>query len=385
VPELTITAEPEIPEPAAPEPGTNGNAAAVAVSPAKTEPSWTPPVVKPPSPSPEPVFAEPRAEAHAPVESPSSPVPGVKLPPRRPSNRAAFAIVGVLLVAGGVAIYAGMTGEVQKPPVNVPSPPQPTTTPQQPSGSLEANKPGPTTANPANAENQAPTTNPATAETEGPAAKATRNAEVSKSATEESAAVPSKQLKGAHAPTPSSPGASVKAEATKARGEASALTGNEDEKTREKAVPAGAIEIVTTPPGANIYIDGAPQGTTPAHVSVTAGKHHVVLLAEHQRMVRQDVRLSPQHPLEITLEEAKLPPEIAGPAGLKVRCKATQGELRVLVDGADTGLACPNDERISVKPGPHKIGLYSPRTDETHEIEHDVLDGTNSTRVYTKY
>jgi hypothetical protein len=125
--------------------------------------------------------------------------------------------------------------------------------------------------------------------------------------------------------------------------------------------------------------------TTAAHVNVTAGKHHVVLVAEHQKLVKQDVSLSPHEPLDITLEEAKLPSEIVGPAGLKVRCKATQGELRLLVDGADTGLACPNDERISVKPGTHRIGLYSPRTDETHEIEHDVVDGTNSTRVYTKY
>ncbi|MFI5288594.1 MAG: hypothetical protein ACHQ17_03045, partial [Polyangia bacterium] len=85
-----------------------------------------------------------------------------------------------------------------------------------------------------------------------------------------------------------------------------------------------------------------------------------------------------------TLAPARLPAELAGDAGLKVRCK-TQGELRIFVDGADSGRQCPNDERISVKPGPHKIGLYSPRTEKTVELEHEVEEANYSTRVYTRY
>jgi serine/threonine-protein kinase len=351
--ELTMTAEPESVE--TPEAATNGDATAATVTPTTAEPSWTPPVVEPPSPSPEPVFAEPLAEAHAPVEPPSSPVPGVKLPPRRPSSWAAFAIIGVLLVGGGIAIYAGMTAsDGQKPGPN-------TQVPNQLSGNTVAPT-NPTAANPGPAGSNAPApANPATGSTaENPTTAPSNSAEAAK-----------------QGPT----GTSTTAVDTAAN----VTKGDGEKKAAGEKLADGAIEIVTTPPGASLYIDGEPQGTTPAHVNVTAGKHHVVLVAEHQKLVQQDVSLSPHEPLNITLEEAKLPSEIAGPAGLKVRCKATQGELRLLVDGADTGLACPNDERISVKPGPHRIGLYSPRTDETHEIEHDVLDGTNSTRVYTKY
>jgi hypothetical protein len=69
---------------------------------------------------------------------------------------------------------------------------------------------------------------------------------------------------------------------------------------------------------------------------------------------------------------------------LKVRCR-TLGELRIFVDGADTGRQCPNEERISVAPGSHTVGLFSPRTGETREHEAEVKDDPDhSTRVYLK-
>ncbi len=101
-------------------------------------------------------------------------------------------------------------------------------------------------------------------------------------------------------------------------------------------------------------------------------------------MVKRTVDVVPGGRLDLSLEHAKLSADVAGDAGLKVRCRS-HGELRIFVDGEDSGRTCPNDERISVAPGPHKIGLYSVRTGEMHELDHDIAEGNNSTRVYVKY
>jgi hypothetical protein len=140
----------------------------------------------------------------------------------------------------------------------------------------------------------------------------------------------------------------------------------------------------STPAQAALFVDGAPQGTTPAQLSVSPGKHQIVVAGEGYKLVKRELDVVPGGRLELALEPATLPSEIAGSAGLKVRCK-TRGELRIFVDGVDTGRSCPNEERLSVKPGSHKIGLYSPRTGELHEGDHDVTDGEFSTRVYVKY
>ena len=131
-------------------------------------------------------------------------------------------------------------------------------------------------------------------------------------------------------------------------------------------------------------MDGEASGTTPAQISVAPGRHALVVLGEGQKMVKRSVDVVPGGRLELPLEPAKLSAPIAGDAGLKVRCR-THGELRIFVDGEDSGRTCPNDERISVAPGPHKIGLYSARTGEMHEVEHEVTEGNNSTRVYVRY
>ena len=150
------------------------------------------------------------------------------------------------------------------------------------------------------------------------------------------------------------------------------------------AAAGGAFTVETTPPGATVFVDGVPSGTTPAQLSVPPGRHRLVVAAEHDQLIKREVDVTPGGRLALTLEPAKLPASLAGPAGLKVRCH-TQGELRIFVDGVDSGLSCPNDERISVVPGPHKIGLYSPRDDRTHDVEHEVTEGDYSTRVYVRY
>jgi hypothetical protein len=152
-----------------------------------------------------------------------------------------------------------------------------------------------------------------------------------------------------------------------------------------EANPSGAgFAVASKPDGAALFVDGEPMGTTPAQLAVPPGRHTLVLLGEGRKMVKRTIEVVPGGRLEVPLDEAKLPSETAGDAGLKVRCK-THGELRILVDGEDSGRTCPNDERINVAPGTHKIGLVSARTGETHELEREVTEGNNSTRVYVTY
>jgi hypothetical protein len=144
------------------------------------------------------------------------------------------------------------------------------------------------------------------------------------------------------------------------------------------------VTMTTTPAGATVFVDGELKGTTPGEMAVAPGKHVFVVLAEGQKMVKREIEVAPGGKIELTLEPAKLTAPVAGGDGLKVRCKS-HGEIRIFVDGQDSGRTCPNDERISVAPGPHKLGLYSARTGETHELDRDVAEGNNSTRVYVTY
>ena len=312
------------PQDAAAKPRANGEAT--------QEPSWTPPTLPAPPPSPEPLFAAPVAERPSPVEPAKSTVPGVKLPPTR-SGGAALVLVAVGLVAaiGGVAIYAGLHGGQS------------------------------TTANGNEATgNSQPTIAPAPPD---PA----RSEEHVATALDMASAL-------AKAVTPSV----VKDTAPKNTTEPVAAN-----VVASPPIPGG-FAVTTTPAGATVFVDGEAKGTTPAQIALGPGKHELVLLAEGQKMVKRSVDVAPGGKLDVTLEEAKLSASIAGSDGLKVRCKS-HGEIRIFVDGEDSGRSCPNDERISVAAGTHKIGLFSARTGELHEAEHEVVEGNNSTRVYVKY
>ena len=149
------------------------------------------------------------------------------------------------------------------------------------------------------------------------------------------------------------------------------------------AIPSGQVAVVTTPPGATLWLDGVDKGKTPLALPLSEGKHRVAFVLPGMKYVERELALAA--PIEETLAVAKLPAGVAGAGGLKIRCHST-GELRILVDGNDTGLTCPNDERINVAPGAHQIGLWSPRTGELHTVDGDVSDDTDhSTRIYVRY
>ena len=146
------------------------------------------------------------------------------------------------------------------------------------------------------------------------------------------------------------------------------------------------VEVFSEPTGGDVYIDGEKRGQTPLRLSLPMGKHKLVVVKDGMKLRKENLPVDgAATQLNLTLEAATLPEGVGGPAGLKVRCK-TQGELRILIDGADSGRTCPNEERISVAVGNHRVGLYSPRTDQTVEVQADVAaDADHSTRVHVKY
>ncbi len=148
----------------------------------------------------------------------------------------------------------------------------------------------------------------------------------------------------------------------------------------------GKVTIVTTPAGAAVWIDHALVGTTPLSVPVAVGKHHLLLVRDGMKIIERNVGIDASGAaMDETLEPVKLPSDVAGEGGLKVRCRTT-GELRIRVDGHDTGYTCPNADRISVAPGAHKIGLYSPRTGEVREVDGEIDDDPDhSKRIYVRF
>jgi PEGA domain len=149
------------------------------------------------------------------------------------------------------------------------------------------------------------------------------------------------------------------------------------------AAGAGQLGVVSTPAGGRLFIDGEEHGVTPALLPLPGGKHRVLVVADGQKLFKREVDLGPGGAtVDAQLEAARLPAETGKGAGLKVRCKSA-GVFRIYVDGADSGLTCPNDKRIEVGAGTHKIALYDLRTEKLGEaVEHDVEEGHGSTRVY---
>jgi hypothetical protein len=345
------------------------------------EASWTPPPLAEPAPSPVPTFARPAKELPLPLERPTLTVPAAR-PRARSGHPLVIVGVALLAVAGGVAIWFGLGGP--RPPgrpgavtaSKPPAAPAPTPAAPAPAPASTASTPAAPAAPPlapapvAAAPVAAPTARAAVpAAPTGAAARRTTTTEAEGAAPK---AAPPRE------PAPTTKRAPAPAESTeKAANEAAATPPKE-------AAAEGAFEVVTTPEGATVFVDGEPQGTTPAQLSLSPGSHKLIVAGEGQKLVKREVQVAPGGRVEIALEPAKLPGDIAGPAGLKVRCR-TKGELRVYVDGADSGRSCPNDERINVSPGNHRIGLYSPRTGAMHEVEHEVVEGDHSTRVYVKY
>lgn len=145
---------------------------------------------------------------------------------------------------------------------------------------------------------------------------------------------------------------------------------------------SGVLSVVTVPAAAVAYLDGKVVGKTPQLLRLSGGAHRLVLMLEGRKLWQGEVQAGPA--LRVTLAPASLPAAVLGTSGLKVRC-ATRGQVRLLVDGHDSGFSCPSG-RLNLSPGPHKIGFFRPQTGKTVEVPILVKRGKNSsTRLYTRF
>ncbi|MBN2361472.1 MAG: PEGA domain-containing protein, partial [Deltaproteobacteria bacterium] len=80
-----------------------------------------------------------------------------------------------------------------------------------------------------------------------------------------------------------------------------------DAKLRVQAEPRCEIQLVTTPPGAIVYIDGIPQGQTPTTAQVGQGLHLVWLGAAGHAPVQRALQLSPGGRLRVEEQLLELP------------------------------------------------------------------------------
>jgi serine/threonine protein kinase len=150
-----------------------------------------------------------------------------------------------------------------------------------------------------------------------------------------------------------------------------------------QAPPGPITDVRSNPAGAHVFVDGALRGTTPLSAELSGGVHRIVIVHDHYKVWSRSTD-APE--IAAVLEPAELPPNVAGGHGLKIRCR-TADLLRILIDGIDTGVDCPNQDKLELAAGHHQISLYNPLTDETIQVQRDViLAGTErSRRVYLKY
>jgi hypothetical protein len=135
------------------------------------------------------------------------------------------------------------------------------------------------------------------------------------------------------------------------------------------------LSIVSTPPGARVFIDGADQGVTPVKLPASPDRHTAaLLLAGHELYIAQ---LDGHGTFTIPLKDV-VPPN--GPAGIKVlKCKDKE-RYYVFVDGKPTGQTCPT-ERIGVEVGPHTVEVYDVVTETRKQWPIVVKDTRLSFRV----
>lgn len=153
--------------------------------------------------------------------------------------------------------------------------------------------------------------------------------------------------------------------------------GDSDVKERP---PADTLAVSSTPAAA-VIIDGSEKGRTPLTVKLDAGTHKLVLIAEEYALLRREVKGGEK--LDLKLKRAELPEDVAGEAVLKIKCKS-EGKLRILVDGNDSGRSCPCEE-LQVSPGKHVLSFVDPSTDESKDKKIKAKKGKKPTKLKVKF
>jgi serine/threonine protein kinase len=134
------------------------------------------------------------------------------------------------------------------------------------------------------------------------------------------------------------------------------------------------VTIISTPPGASVFLDGAEQGKTPLTIPTARDKHTIVVVKDGFDLFTQDVDARGE--VRATLKEST---PTGGPAGIKVKC-VHKDRYYVIVDGAGTGQLCPT-ERIHVSLGPHTVEVYDLVTEQRTQYPVVVKDTEHSLRV----
>jgi PEGA domain len=144
-------------------------------------------------------------------------------------------------------------------------------------------------------------------------------------------------------------------------------------KSPDRAVP-DTVSIVSTPPGATVFLDGAEQGKTPLTLPTARDKHTIAVVKSGFDLYLKE--MAGGGAVQATLTEVT---PTGGPAGIKVKCK-TKDRYYVIVDGAGTGQVCPT-ERINVPLGPHTVEVYDLVTEQRTQYPVVVKDTEHSLRV----
>jgi serine/threonine protein kinase len=175
------------------------------------------------------------------------------------------------------------------------------------------------------------------------------------------------------------PGASGVGDAGPAAGDG----GTAAEARGDKAAAENELVVRSTPEG-RVLFDGIDKGRSPQTLKWPGGTHKLVIVAEGHKLLRREVTAAGT--LELKLDPAHLPEDVQGPAMVKIACK-TEGKLRILVDGHDSGMGCPSEE-LGLSPGKHTLSFVDPAepaSAKAREKKLKVKKGKKPTKVKVKF
>ena len=140
--------------------------------------------------------------------------------------------------------------------------------------------------------------------------------------------------------------------------------------------PAGdKLVITSTPSGAQVFLDGADQGTTPVTLPASTDEHSLALYLPGRELYLATIPGAGAHAAQLATVEPG-----PGKGGIKVRCKDKR-RYYVFIDGKPTGTLCPNEERIPVGLGAHTVETYDLTTEARRSFSVRVVKTERSTRV----